>query len=159
MSADVRREEIASMFRASREDLLGAIDGLTEAQMVEPSIDGWSVKDHLAHISGWDEMRYVEILRVSEGIQPAVPLFGPQEMDQFNELIISKRREWSLDQVLAELEFTRTKIVEAIAACKDAALDQANYRAVGLEGGAQHELEHAFHIRNWRASTESKPSA
>ncbi|HVE76825.1 MAG TPA: DinB family protein [Actinomycetota bacterium] len=158
MSADARREEIMSMFRSSREELMGAIDGLTDAQMVDPSIDGWSVKDHLAHISEWDEMRYVEILRVSEGLQPAVPLFGPQEMDQFNELIISKRREWSLQQVLAELEFTRTKILEAIARCNDAALDQSNYRAVGLEGGAQHELEHALHIRNWRGSTDSKPS-
>ena len=155
MTDEGRRDEVVSMFKASRGELMAAIEGLTEAQMVDPSIDGWSVKDHLAHISEWDEMRYVEILRVSEGVPPAVPLFNPQEMDQFNELIINKRREWSLNQVLAELQFTREKILEAIVECSEAALDQSNYRAVGLEGGAQHEMEHAFHIRNWRSSKES----
>jgi hypothetical protein len=31
--------------------LLAAITGLSGEEMTEPSLDGWSVKDHLAHLA------------------------------------------------------------------------------------------------------------
>ena len=43
------RDALLRHYRESRAALLAAIDGLTDAQMTDPSIDGWSVKDHLAH--------------------------------------------------------------------------------------------------------------
>ena len=46
------REALLAHYRRMRADLLAAIDGLTEAQMTEQSLDGWSVKDHLAHPVG-----------------------------------------------------------------------------------------------------------
>jgi hypothetical protein len=33
------------------EELLSAIQGLTDELMIETSLDGWSVKDHLAHLA------------------------------------------------------------------------------------------------------------
>jgi hypothetical protein len=40
----------------ARDALLAAIHGLSDAQMTEPSLDGWSVKDHLAHLALWDDV-------------------------------------------------------------------------------------------------------
>lgn len=51
------RESLLQHYRDSRKALLAAIEGLDTAALSEPSLDGWSVKDHLFHIALWDEMR------------------------------------------------------------------------------------------------------
>ena len=38
---------LRAQYEAVREPLLHALEGLTDEQMLEPSLDGWSVKDHL----------------------------------------------------------------------------------------------------------------
>lgn len=44
------RDALLQHYRQMREELLSAIDGLSDELMTEPSLDGWSVKDHLAHL-------------------------------------------------------------------------------------------------------------
>ncbi len=51
------RVELLRRYRDSRAKLLAAIDGLTDEQMSDPSLDGWAVKDHLAHMALWDDLR------------------------------------------------------------------------------------------------------
>ena len=51
------RDALLRHYRQMRTELLAAIDGLSDEALVEPSLDGWSVKDHLAHIAHWDEIR------------------------------------------------------------------------------------------------------
>ncbi len=50
------KDELLQHYRRTREGLMSAIDGLSDEQMSEPSLDGWSVKDHLAHI--YNEVGY-----------------------------------------------------------------------------------------------------
>ena len=38
-------------YREVRAPLLAALEGLSAEQMLEPSLDGWSIKDHLAHLT------------------------------------------------------------------------------------------------------------
>ena len=57
------RQELLAHYRRSRAELLAAIDGLSDAQLCDPSIDGWSVKDHLAHLAFWDDIRAAEVQR------------------------------------------------------------------------------------------------
>ena len=47
------REALLQHYRQMREALLAAIDGLSDAVLTDPSLDGWSVKDHLAHLALW----------------------------------------------------------------------------------------------------------
>ena len=63
------RDALLAHFHQMRAALLAAIEGLNDAQMVEPSLDGWSVKDHLAHLALWDDLRASEVERISAGHQ------------------------------------------------------------------------------------------
>jgi len=45
------KDDLLQHYRQTREGLMSAIDGLSDEQMSEPSLDGWSVKDHLAHLA------------------------------------------------------------------------------------------------------------
>jgi hypothetical protein len=62
------REDLLRHYRESRAKMLAAIDGLTDEQMSEHTIDGWAVKDHLAHLALWDDIRAAERWRGEKGL-------------------------------------------------------------------------------------------
>ncbi|HEY7293807.1 MAG TPA: hypothetical protein VH916_02155 [Dehalococcoidia bacterium] len=48
MTAD--KDGLLQQYREMREDLLAAIAGLGDGLLCEQSVDGWSLKGHLAHL-------------------------------------------------------------------------------------------------------------
>ena len=66
------RDALLQHYRKMREELLSAIEGLSDELMTERSLDGWSVKDHLAHIAAWDDVRAAEVERISAGQRPPI---------------------------------------------------------------------------------------
>ncbi|MDA0366303.1 MAG: DinB family protein [Chloroflexi bacterium] len=62
-----QRADLLAHYDQMREQLLSAINGLSDAALSEPSLDGWSVKHHLAHIALWDDLRASEVVRISAG--------------------------------------------------------------------------------------------
>src|ERR1044071_7925034 len=91
------RDELLRHYRQSRERLLKAIEGLTDAQMVEPTIDGWSVKDHLLHLAAWDDIRASEVVRISAGYASAWKM-DPGQDENYNQMAYALRRDLSLEQ-------------------------------------------------------------
>ena len=77
------REALLESLKESRDRFMAAIDGLTPAQMKEPSIDGWSVKDHMFHIAAWDDIRAAEVTRISAGFESAWRMTEAQD-EAFN---------------------------------------------------------------------------
>src|SRR5256714_14442416 len=116
------KDELLRHFRRTREGLMSAIDGLSDEQMSEPSLDGWSVKDHLAHIALWDDLRAAEVERISAGYETALRMTGKQDA-AYNEMSYDLRRNLSLDQVRWEFETSRQRLLNALSAATPRALD------------------------------------
>ena len=141
------REELLQYYRESREKLLAAIDGLTDEQMSEPTIDGWAVKDHLAHLALWDDIRADEVERISAGFDSGWDMTDEQD-EALNVAGYEMRRSISATQARWEIENSRRKLLEAIAAAPTEALDTSRYRAAGLR--SDHEGDHAGWLQRWR---------
>ncbi len=73
------RDALLQHYRQMRQGLLTAIHGLSDELMTEPSLDGWSVKDHLAHLALWDDIRASEVVRISAGHDSAWCMTGEQD--------------------------------------------------------------------------------
>jgi len=65
------RDGLLKHYQQTRQQLVAAIHGLSDQQLLDTSLDGWSVKDHLAHVAHWDEIRATEVLRISAGHESA----------------------------------------------------------------------------------------
>jgi hypothetical protein len=115
--------------------------------MTEPSLDGWSIKDHLGHIALWDDLRASEVARVSAGHELAWRLTEEQGA-AYNAAGHAMRRDLSLAQVRWELATSRARLLDAIAAATPRGLDSARYAEAALVSG--HEAEHTGWIRRWR---------
>lgn len=141
------RDAVLQHYRRTREALLSAIHGLSDDLMTEPSLDGWSVKDHLAHLALWDEMRASEVARVSAGHVSAWHMTADQDA-AYNAMGYAMRHALSLDQVRWELATSRQRLLDAIASATPAGLDGSRYTQVSLK--SSHEVQHTEWIQRWR---------
>jgi hypothetical protein len=142
------RDALTRHYREMRAELLAAIDGLTDAQLTEPTIDGWSVKDHLAHLALWDEIRASEVVRISEGHQSAWRMSGEQD-GVYSGLGHTLRQGLSVDQMKWEIATNHQRMLDAIAAATSRGLDGSLYGEAGLK--STHEAAHTSWIKRWRA--------
>jgi len=141
------KDELLQHYRRTREGLMSAIDGLSDEQLSEPSLDGWSVNDHLAHLALWDDLRAAEVERISAGHESAWK-FSETQDDAYNEIGHELRRNMSASQAKWELERSRKRLLEAISEAKPRALDGSLYGSAGLR--SSHEVDHAAWIKRWR---------
>lgn len=141
------RESLLQHYTQMRAELTASIEGLTDAQMAEPTIDSWSVKDNLAHIALWDDLRADEVTRISAGFESALRMTGEQD-EVLNTLVHDLRHDLSLAQVRWELAHSLQHLSDAIRAASDRALEGDRYGEAGLR--STHAAEHAGYIRNWR---------
>jgi uncharacterized damage-inducible protein DinB len=142
------RDALLEHYRRMRAELLGAIDGLTDAEATERTLDGWSVKDHLAHLALWDELRASEVARISAGHESAWRMHGQDAV--YSSLGYDLRRDLSYEQVRWELASTHERLLDAIRSATERGLDPSRYGEAGLR--STHEAVHTHWITRWRAA-------
>jgi hypothetical protein len=144
--ADVIIQELT----AARAEVLAAIEGLDDEQVAAPGDDLWSIKDHLGHLTTWDEMRFFEISRIARGGRPALTDVSDERIDLLNDIASTPRRAIPLLQVLEDMEFARALVLDAISHAPEVALDEKRYGEISLQGAADHDRGHAEAIRRIR---------
>jgi hypothetical protein len=133
------KDALRQHYSQLRDELLAAIDGLSDALMSEPSLD----------IALWDDLRASDVARISSGHESAWRMTEDQVVT-YNELGHDLRQPFSVDQARWELTVSRQRLLEAIAAATPRGLDASLYGEAGLL--TTHEAEHAGWIRHWRAT-------
>jgi hypothetical protein len=141
------RDDLLLHYRQMREELLAAIDGLSDELLTERSLDGWSVKDHLAHLAAWDDIRAGEVLRISAGHDSAWRMSGDQD-GAYSALMHDLRLDLSPAQARWELETSRQRLIDAIAVATERGLDASLYGEAALR--STHEAQHTGWIKRWR---------
>jgi uncharacterized damage-inducible protein DinB len=142
------KQALVQRYGQARDELLEAIDGLTDEQLTEQSLDGWSVKDHLAHLAMWDDVRATEVARISAGHASAWRMTEEQDL-AYNAMAHRLRQGLSVEQVRWELTASRQKLLDAIETVTPRGLDASLYGASSLV--SSHEQEHTGWIKRWRA--------
>jgi hypothetical protein len=116
---------------------------LTEAQLTTPGgPDGWSVKDHLAHLAAWHRK---QITAVSgrpdyEGLGIDEATYQAQETDGINAILHQRDQALSLPEVRAELEKTYRGLLTALQGLSDEEI--AQYRQAIAANTYEHYEEH-----------------
>lgn len=146
-------EELA----AARAELLAALASQDEAALerTDPA-GGWSAKNVLAHLAGWESW-VVEMLqaRLGGAELPAHLRAAAADEDAYNAAQVAEREELTPDEQLMELERTRAELLALLRALEPARLDApepwpgarhslGDYLRRAL---VQHEREHAAALR------------
>lgn len=106
--------------------LEAAIRDIDEETFTTTGPDGWSVKDHLAHLEVWERYLLAVLERRSPSSAIGIDLdtIRTTDDDTLNALLVAPTRAQSADQVLAALRDTHVRLRTVIAALPDGDLER-----------------------------------
>ena len=158
------------MPESERYFLLHRLDETRQAiENILPSIDkdqeiysGWTIKEMLAHMTGWDDATIDSLRSHVIGRPPAVPAI--RSLDEYNLGTVSSRKDLDYEQVLKEWRLTRQvlrTIIEQMPADKflePLVVPWGEKTTVTflVDMFREHEEEHTQDILAW-AKAPSKP--
>lgn len=134
-------EEVDTMERRySKADLLNAIEGawtklnealdsLTQEQMTQVrDPEGWSVKDHLAHMAAWERsvVVFLQGRPRHEGLGVDEQLYRTGDDDKINAAIQERRKDASLSEALADFRDAHAQLLSQIEPMSDDDMYKAN---------------------------------
>ena len=97
-------EPIAAKDRESREDLLVLVRTLSPEEWERPSpLEGWTLKDLLAHLAGGTGKNFQTILEAVVGRQPVDPSVLA-DVDAKNRQDVAARKDKSVGELLSEIQ-------------------------------------------------------
>src|SRR5262249_39107070 len=111
------KDELLRRIRESRSKLERIISPLDESRMTTPGPDGWSVKDHRAHVAAWEE----SLLALLEGRDrdaavglDTVAAEQARDVDAINAAIQRRSREQALADVRSTFDATHARLLATL---------------------------------------------
>ena len=131
--------------------LLQAIEGLDNEQLTRPGLDGWSVKDILAHVLGWERIETLFLSRMAAGERPNPDgIDYINEVDSWNASFVGGMVAISPQTVIAILRQAHMNHVIAARSLPDERLSEGKTARRLIDDDVRHYQEHAQQIRTWR---------
>ncbi len=97
------------------------IRSVPDQMLVTPGADGWSIKDHLAHLASW-QTSLAALLRCEpryEAMGLDLEFVERSGIDEMNARIDAQNKKLSLDEVRARLESSYHAVLDALSALSD----------------------------------------
>jgi len=127
------------------------IHGLNEGHMAEVWLGTWSVRDIVAHMSGWHREMGPALERIARGERPVPPGVSYDDVDAWNEKFVAARRGTPVADVLLELDRTHEDFMHAAAQVPEERFVEGKTAWKIVDGNsAHHYKEHGDQIRAWR---------
>ncbi|MEW5959351.1 MAG: peroxidase-related enzyme [Chloroflexota bacterium] len=151
---------IVSDLEFGRAQLLKAIDGLSQRELTEmPIYAGWTVKDVLAHILGWDQWVLCTLPLLLENRGDEVPAV---EVDEYNQKAVETWGDKTVVELLAELKVSHRQIMDIFSGLDHKEIDLRRerlgriitIRSYVINVMIEHERKHAMEIETWRKTLD-----
>lgn len=144
-----KRTEIISFIEKSHNLMMTQLNEIDKNHKIYPL---WTIREILAHLSGWDDSTISFLSALLKGETP--PVLAARGIDVYNAETVSTREGLSYDRILSEYIQTRKKVTDLIRTIPEEMVTQVSTLPWGDEGSLQniindfgnHELEHVQDI-------------
>lgn len=145
------KDELLNQAAREYKALHETLQGLNEIQMTEVWLGTWSVKDIVAHISGWHREIGPALERLARGEKPIPAGVSYDDVDAWNARFAAAKKPASVADVLLEFDKSHEYFMHAAAAVPADRLVPGKTAWKMVDGNtAHHYREHADQIRAWR---------
>jgi uncharacterized damage-inducible protein DinB len=106
----LRKEQILSELRTTRQNILAEASKLSEERRNEIFLGVWSIEDLLAHLVGWD---HTNLRAVKEVLKGKVPFFyehRDRDWQKYNAMLVKKYRKESFAELLGAMQASQEKL-------------------------------------------------
>jgi len=113
----------------------------------------WTIREIVAHLSGWDDAAIGFASALLKGEIPPIP--APRGPNVYNEETVSTREGLSYDHIVREYVSTRAKLITVVRQMTEEMVTQKSILPWGDEGSLEsivqvfgpHEMEHAMDVK------------
>ena len=145
-----KREEILKALESSHAMMMAQLNEIDKNRKIYPL---WTIREIIAHLSGWDDASIGFVNALLKGEAPPVP--APRGAEVYNEETVSTREGLSYDRIVREYVETRAKLLALIHQMSEEMVTQKSILPWGEEGSMEniwqvfgpHELEHANDVK------------
>jgi hypothetical protein len=145
-----KREEILQTIESSHAMMMTQLDEVDKNRKIYPL---WTVREIIAHLSGWDDAAIGFTSALLKGETPPIP--APRGADVYNEETVSTREGLSYDHIVREYVNTRAKLISLVRQMTEEMVTQKSILPWGEEGTladivqvfGPHEIEHASDVK------------
>lgn len=115
------KAELMARINDSRAALEQLVNRLDEDRAVAPGADGWSVKDHLAHVAVWERslLALLEGRPRHEGMGLDRATYEDGDTDAINAALYAQSHDRPLSEVLADFRATHERLLSVVSGMTD----------------------------------------
>ena len=154
-----QREDLIATLQHSRQKMLSQLDKIDQNRKIYPL---WTIREILAHLSGWDDAVIAFIQALSAGQTPATP--ASRGMDAYNAETVATREGLDYDHIYREYIQTRKILLDLLQTNPVEKIDLEYTLPWGERGTlidivnifGPHEQEHALDVENIIAAHSQK---
>ena len=130
-----------------------ALHGLNDEQTAEVWLGTWSVKEIVAHMSGWHRELLPVLERIARGERPVPEGVSYDDVDAWNARFAAHAKDREVAELLLELDRSHEDFMQAAhrVPAERWLPGKTTYRIVD-DNTARHYREHADQIRAWRVA-------
>jgi hypothetical protein len=141
-----QKQELIRILENSRAQMTAHLQEIDRNRKIYPL---WTVREILAHLSGWDDAIIAFLQSIQAGKEPATP--AARGMDVYNAETVATREGLSYDHIYREYLQTRENLLQLIRQMPEEQVTQAYTLPWGGSGSLEdivkifgpHEIEHA----------------
>jgi len=145
-----KREEILEMLETSHAAMMAQLNEVDKQRKIYPL---WTIREIVAHLSGWDDAAIGFVNALVKGETPPIP--APRGPNVYNEETVSTREGLSYDHIVREYITTRARLIEVTRQITEEMVAQKSILPWGGEGSLEdivqvfgpHEMEHAMDVK------------
>jgi len=114
-----RKSEIRAEIDSAQQELMATLDNFGPEDWGRAANEGWSAKDMFAHLCTIEERQRAQIRCALVGTP-----WAAEDVNVYNERLVTERRSWTPAQLLEELEREHAKTLELFDGLRDEELDR-----------------------------------
>jgi hypothetical protein len=145
------KQELLNQAAREYKEFHQALKGLNEEHLTEVWLGTWSIKDIVAHMSGWHRELGPALERMARGERPIPEGVSYDDVDAWNVRFTAGRRDASVADVLLDFDKSHEYFMHCAATVPEDRFQPGKtaYRIVDANS-AHHYKEHGDQIRAWR---------
>ncbi|HXG41105.1 MAG TPA: ClbS/DfsB family four-helix bundle protein [Dehalococcoidia bacterium] len=145
------RQELVHQLEQGFQELLQAIQGLSDEAATRVWYGSWSVRDIIAHIAGWHREMAAALERVARGERPAPEGVDYSDADAWNARFAQAYAQTPWPLVLQELRASKDALLAAARQVPEERFEEGRVAYRILHNAAiDHYREHIPAILEWR---------
>ncbi len=162
MNEATTKAQLIQQMKEARAALEAVIASIPETRMTEGGVvEGWSVKDMLAHLAVWQARTVTMLFQAERGQKPSLGVSSDSANDwaNVNAKDYQEQKDRPLDRVLADFRGVHGQMLKRLEQWKDdaALFDRKRYPSLNGDSlanyiygnGPEHDDEHRVQIEAW----------